>query len=338
MRRSSWPQKNKSPVYKVMATLSERQLQIIDRHFQHATPDAKQRVPQWTNASSMFDPATDRLHVHKQYPSKSGYQEHVFEGARSCTNALTSSHPLKMWDHRRFATPREVARLQGFPDTFVLPSLGFTDLFGNATAVPVAACACAALGDTPRTMVDMCAGIGGMHLAAQLAFPGIRCVGFSEVKPSAVACYQANFPKVPSLGDAHTARWPRAELVTAGFPCQPFSRSMHIKGVHRHLNFFEIVLQAIDGTGAKYAVFENVTALLARGAEQFEALCEALHTRGFHTTYAVLNAADFGLPQTRRRVYIVANKRSVPEFAPRTPMKRVTLGNILQSSEEIAQA
>ena len=74
------------------------------------------------------------------------------------------------------------------------------NLFGNAVAVPCAAHACRSVvgcgGRPPRTLLDLCSGIGGFHLAAQTVFPHIRCVGFCDVKPAAVQCYKDNFPDV----------------------------------------------------------------------------------------------------------------------------------------------
>lgn len=319
--------------------LNERCLQIIDKHFGQApaTSSKKTRVLQWENATSVFDPKTGRLHVHKHDARKSAYQELVFESAHSCANTLTAGHHLKLWDRRRMATCRELARLQGFPETFVLPTSNATDLFGNAVAVHVAAYACKALAGVPRTFVDVCSGVGGFHLAAAMAFPNIKCLGYSEVKPSAIACYEANFPNVRALGDARTAEWPAAvDLLTAGFPCQPFSRCMQTGRKHKNIDFFETLIEAIDRTGAKHVVLENVQALLTTGAARFDALMSALRDRGFTATYSVLNAADFGLPQNRKRVYVAGSRCSgvdtdAPQFAHRcaTPQRR--LGDILES-------
>ena len=201
-----------------------------------------------------------------------------------------------------------------------------------------AAAAAAGGGGGLASFVDVCAGIGGFHCAARAALPGAACVGYSEVTPAAARCYEANFPGTPALGDARTARWPAADLVCAGFPCQPFSRASRVAAAaHPDANFaLEVLLGCLDATRARAVVLENVPQLRTTGRATFEALQAALAARGFRVAHAVLDAKDFGLPQTRRRLYLVgvrgggAAAAAAPALAPPPrPARFATFGDIL---------
>ena len=322
-----------------MSELSARERDVLGRHFGCAPAgEALTRVRQTDDTSSVFNPRTGRLHVHKHDRRKSAKQELVFESVGSVCSTLSAGHTVKLWDLRRRLSARELARLQGFPEAFELPRSRATELFGNAVAVPVAAHACACAWDGPPGVrfLDVCAGIGGFHAAMAAVDPAAVCVGFSEVKPAAVATYDRNYPGVPNLGDATVAAWPPADVVLAGFPCQPFSRSQQARAPHEHaaFGFFEHVLRALDESGASSVVLENVGALRSTGREVLERLLAGLARRGFATDHAVLDAKEFGLPQTRKRLFLVGRVGRAPAPLVRTVAgERVTLGQILETTD-----
>lgn len=325
--------------------LTEKQASILDRHFAAHPPGGElTRVWQWEGASSVYNPKTGRLHVHKHDRRKSAKQEFVFESARSVCSTVVSqaAHTVKLWDLRRQLTPRELARLQGFPENFALPRTRYHSLFGNAVAVPMAAYGCAAVlgadADGPVRFLDVCAGIGGFHLGMMRAAPAAVCVGFCEIKGAAVECYSSNFPSAPALGDARTTAWPDADVLCAGFPCQPFSRAQQKMEpiAHPSFDFFRYVLRGIDESKARGVVLENVTALLSTGKDVFDTLRSELRERGFRVLHQVLDARDFGLPQRRRRVIVVARRGAGSEdltFAPVPPCATPSvIGDVLEDS------
>jgi len=337
--------------------LSAKQREVLDRHFACCPPgDELTRVDQWPGAKSVYNPRTGRLHLHKLDRKKSAMQQLVFESAGSVCSTVTgsASHCIKLWDRRRQVTPRELARVQGFPDAFKLPTTYHQNLFGNAVAVPAARYALSRVvrgvveeeeeGAASRrvgpdcTFLDVCAGIGGFHVAMhELTGGRATCAGFSELKPAAVRCYEDNFPGVPSLGDARSAAWPRGtDVVVAGFPCQPFSRSMHAGAPHDHpsFHFYAQLRRCLQESGASAFVFENVTALLSTGRSVLDALLRDAHELGFATEVGVLDAKDFGLPQTRKRAFVVGSKVAPPlAFAPPSPREYATLGSVLDAEE-----
>tara|TARA_R110002072_G_scaffold265852_1_gene424750 strand:- start:760 stop:1743 length:984 start_codon:yes stop_codon:yes gene_type:complete len=318
-----------------MITLNDRERQFLVRHFtEHHDMTQKMRVLHGPNLASVFDPKTKRLHGHTLDPRCCGRQELVFESAASRATTLTR-HPLKFWDVRRRATPRELARLQGFPETFVPPTACVTALFGNAVAVPCAAHALACVGADvvpPTTFLDLCSGIGGFHVAAKATWPDVRCVGASEIKKEAIRCYQTNFPGTPALGDLRgQTAWPSADLLTAGFPCQPFSRPLKTeRATHPDVCFYEHVLRVIDTVGPRMVVLENVRSMLRTGVEHLRAILQALEARGYHTAYGCLDASAFGLPQQRHRLYILARMEPSPQLSPPPAAVSQTLGAIME--------
>jgi DNA (cytosine-5)-methyltransferase 1 len=162
--------------------------------------------------------------------------------------------------------------------------------------------------------LDLCAGAGGFGL-------GLRAAGFDalgvELDPDAVETHRAN---VGPCERADIAQWSPREsfpLVVAGVPCQPFSAAGAGAGTtDPRGRLFRDVLRVAREAGARVVCFENVRGILARGLSEIET---ALVAEGYAVTVAELNAADFGVPQYRRRVFIVARRPGVPAFVAPSP-------------------
>ena len=316
---------------------NEKQKDAISYHAVHGGFVVKARIQRPDNLFSVYDPKTRRFWVHKTDYRKSAKQELVFETEGGVASTLTAAHPLKILERGGFATPRETARLQGFPDSFQLPQSCYNDLFGNAVCVPVAKHCIQHVRSvrTVKTFVDVCSGIGGFHVAASQL--GMECVGFSEVKKTAIQCYEKNFPATPSLGPLESADWPQADMVVAGFPCQPFSRSMQTEDRENHhsRNISECLPGILDATGANSFVFENVQSIRALGRDVLADLISSVEEKGFRVEKQILDAADFGVPQKRKRMFIVGIKNAgtrlspIPVF-PTVAAKKAVLRDILE--------
>lgn len=159
--------------------------------------------------------------------------------------------------------------------------------------------------------IDMFAGIGGFREGLQLA-GGFACVGFCECDKYALRSYRALFDCEEEWysQDARTidpAELPEFDLLCGGFPCQAFSIAGSRKGFgdSRGTLFFELARLA-EARKPRYLLFENVPGLLNHdGGRTFAAILDALGGLGYHVEWQVLNSKDFGVPQARRRVYIV---------------------------------
>lgn len=176
------------------------------------------------------------------------------------------------------------------------------------------------------TFADLFCGIGGFHLAA--AALGLKCVYACDTDNAARDAYEANFGIRPD-GDIRRARpldLPRFDLLCAGFPCQPFSIIGDRKGMSdpRGALFFEIVRIAKAKRPAAI-VLENVKQLVTlRAGQVVRRIAGDLQALGYHVDYRVLNALDFGLPQKRERVLIVATRKPFDDFpwpTGKTPME-----------------
>lgn len=157
----------------------------------------------------------------------------------------------------------------------------------------------------------MFAGIGGFREGLQLA-GGFQCVGFCECDKYAQQSYRALFECEEEWysSDARTidpAELPEFDLLCGGFPCQVFSIAGARKGFgdSRETLFFELSRMAAVRK-PRYLLFENVPGLLNHDhGRTFAAILDALGGLGYHVEWQVLNSKDFGVPQSRRRVYIV---------------------------------
>jgi DNA (cytosine-5)-methyltransferase 1 len=159
------------------------------------------------------------------------------------------------------------------------------------------------------SVIDLFAGCGGMTLGFQLSgrFEPVLAV---EIDPDAAATYEGNFGEHvarDSGGAPQTiedvALFPRADIVIGGPPCQGFSPlNMHGAGLERRGLWREYV-RALEQAQPRAFIMENVPELL-RSAE-FADLVDAAEQLGFRVEGRVLDAADFGVPQTRRRAIVL---------------------------------
>jgi len=159
-----------------------------------------------------------------------------------------------------------------------------------------------------KTTVELFAGIGGFRLAADRK--GIRTVWANDHSPKSAKVYRSQFgSKELHEGDIRT-QWqeiPRHDLLTAGFPCQPFSSAGKKQGIKDPRGtLFSYVVETLRTHNPKYFVLENVKRLLTmdRGIH-FATILVSLAELDYLIEWRLLNAVDFGLPQNRQRVVIV---------------------------------
>ena len=158
----------------------------------------------------------------------------------------------------------------------------------------------------------MFAGIGGFR-AGLTRVGGFQCVGHCEIDKYAEASYRAIHDirkEERYYPDARTIDpndLPDFDLLCGGFPCQAFSLAGRRKGFDdaRGTLFFEIARLA-ETRRPSYLLLENVPGLLNHdGGRTFAAILTALSDLGYHVEWAVLNSKHFGVPQSRRRVFLI---------------------------------
>jgi DNA (cytosine-5-)-methyltransferase len=170
--------------------------------------------------------------------------------------------------------------------------------------------------------IDLFAGIGGIRLGFEQAFGNdIKTVFVSEWDKKAVETYKANFDdKIDIAGDITEVNEndiPEHDILLAGFPCQAFSLAGHKKGFEdaRGTLFFDVA-RIIKRHNPKVVFCENVKNLVNHDrGRTFKVIKEILEELGYVVFYKVLNSKNFGVPQNRERIYIVAFRKDI---APKT--------------------
>lgn len=191
--------------------------------------------------------------------------------------------------------------------------------------------------------IDLFAGIGGIRLGFAQAFgDDIKTVFISEWNEKAVETYKANFnDSVDVVGDITKVDEndiPEHDILLAGFPCQAFSLAGHKKGFEdaRGTLFFDVA-RIIKRHKPKVVFCENVKNLVNHDrGRTFQVIKNILEELGYKVFYQVLNSKNFGVPQNRERIYIVAFRKDIaPErfaFPEKTDGTKI-IKDILEESE-----
>ena len=154
---------------------------------------------------------------------------------------------------------------------------------------------------------ELFAGIGGFGLAAQRA--GFELAWACEIDDFASRVYGARFPGVSVHPDVRDFEGVPVDCITAGFPCQDLSVAGKRKGLigERSGLFWEIIRIA-SRLRPRWLLLENVPGLLSsHKGRDFETVLAALDELGYGVAWRVLDAQFFGVPQRRRRVFIVGH-------------------------------
>lgn len=159
--------------------------------------------------------------------------------------------------------------------------------------------------------VDMFSGIGGFREGLTRA-GGFTCVGHCEIDKYANRSYNALFDTkgewfIEDARKADPSTMPDFQLLCGGFPCQTFSIAGSRKGFGdpRGTLFFELARLA-EARKPPYLLFENVPGLLSHdGGRTFATILNTLDRLGYGVEWQCLNSKDFGVPQSRNRVYII---------------------------------
>lgn len=192
------------------------------------------------------------------------------------------------------------------------------------------------------TFIDLFAGIGGFRFA--LESMGAEAVFASEWDKFAAKTYQANFGELPS-GDITKIKShdiPAHDILTGGFPCQPFSVSGKQLGFEdtRGTLFFDIA-RIIKYHKPKIVFLENVANLRQhQDGVTIARMKKVLEGIGYDVNYKVINASEFGVPQSRKRLYFVAFRKDlgITDFKyPEPTLEDIVLADILESKAKTKQ-
>ena len=187
---------------------------------------------------------------------------------------------------------------------------------------------------TKYRIVDLFAGIGGLRLGALKAIENrgdtTEIVFTSEIKPAAINVLKTNYPHDHISGDItkiSATEIPAHDVLLAGFPCQAFSYAgsrLGFKDKTKGTLFFD-VLRVLEHHRPSYFILENVEGILTHDKDPnikpapkygrtIETIIESLKKLGYKVDFALLNAAGFGVPQMRKRVFIIGSRYNEVSF------------------------
>lgn len=193
--------------------------------------------------------------------------------------------------------------------------------------------------DKPK-LISLFSGCGGLDLGFEKA--GFEKVWANDFDADAQAVYSLNLGDIDGrdIRTVDEKEIPQGDILTAGFPCQPFSSAGSRKGIYDSRGMlYKECLRIIQDKMPKVIVFENVRGLLSTkyidGRNLADVIVEdlsAMNEVGYNVVHKLLNASDYGVPQNRQRVFFVGVRKDLGVnfiFPPKQKKEHLTLRHIL---------
>jgi DNA (cytosine-5)-methyltransferase 1 len=206
---------------------------------------------------------------------------------------------------------------------------------------------------TKLRFVDLFAGLGGFHRA--LTSLGHECVFASEIDEELRTLYRSNFVEAHGIihGDIreYKQKVPPHDILCAGFPCQPFSKSGKQRGMRDRTrgSLFHEIVEILDQHRPRYIILENVGNFeLRAGGRTWRIVKDSLRELGYQVRgtehvssggHGLISPHHLGFPHTRERFFIVASLGQLPDDPfPKAQRDRVTtLEDIVQLNGELSK-
>lgn len=193
--------------------------------------------------------------------------------------------------------------------------------------------------------IDLFSGMGGMKLGFEQASKELNsrshCLLMSDIKKSSISVLKENYPDIQLLNnikDIDEKKLSDFDFLIGGFPCQAFSQAGRRKGFEdtRGTLFFEIA-RIIKEKQPQAFLLENVEGLITHNkknkndkiGDTLETILSVLKELGYEVSYKVLNGEDFGVPQKRKRIFIVGSKCIKFDFSKIDELPKVKNKDIL---------
>lgn len=176
-------------------------------------------------------------------------------------------------------------------------------------------------------------GYGGLDMAVEAVFGG-ELQWYSEIEPAACKVLLNNFsPDVPNLGDIKKIDWSTVEpvdILTGGYPCQPFSAAGLRKGTEDERHLWPYVREAIRHLRPGLVILENVRGHLTLG---FDTVLGEMASVGYDARWGIVRASDAGACHQRARLFILAHPsgerftgRGIESSSVESSTRRIGLG------------
>lgn len=170
------------------------------------------------------------------------------------------------------------------------------------------------------TAVSLFSGCGGLDLGFKQA--GFKIIWANDFDLDSTKTYSMNFNhKIfhEDITNIDSSSVPKnADVLLGGFPCQGFSVANNKRGMHDKRNFlYKEMIRIVNDSRPKFFVAENVKGMMKmQGGKVIEMIKRDFEKIGYDVNYKLLNAASFGVPQTRERVFMIGNRIGVENTYP----------------------
>ena len=195
------------------------------------------------------------------------------------------------------------------------------------------------------TAIDLFSGCGGMGLGLEKA--GFEILYANDINDDAVKTYRANLnTKFVECADIthinpydiqHKIKRKRIDIIVAGTPCQGFSTSGKRNSNDPRNKLFKQLIRFVNAFKPKIFVMENVSGLLSMGkGNVFKEIFKSFSEIGYHVNHEMLTASDFGIPQNRKRIFIICTKDKIPKsnlFPKTRKIQRVSVKDAISDLE-----
>jgi len=168
----------------------------------------------------------------------------------------------------------------------------------------------------PKTVVSLFAGAGGLDLGLKQA--GLDIIWANDFDQDSCDTYRLNVDERIVCGDISkipSSDIPSADIIAGGFPCQGFSVANKFRSTEDNRNQLYLeMLRIIKDKQPKWFIAENVKGILSLDkGKVFEMILQDFKEAGYHVEYQLVNMADFGVPQMRKRVLILGTRSDLPD-------------------------
>ncbi len=195
-------------------------------------------------------------------------------------------------------------------------------------------------------IISLFAGCGGMdlgfvgdfkYLGARYASTGVRIVAAVESDPQAASIYRQNIGAIICGDVRDIGTWPDADILIGGPPCQPFSAAGKRLGPSDARDMTPAFARVLKITKPPIFVMENVAGLAVRKAfaRYFTELLAEFESLGYAVFHRVLEAADYGVPQRRKRLFVIGVREDV---ASKNPFPKATHGSEKRPHRTVREA
>ena len=182
-------------------------------------------------------------------------------------------------------------------------------------------------------LLDLFSGIGGFSYAAEKLVGGYKTVAFCEMDEFCQKVLQKHWPEIPIYDDVRTldaTRLGRIDIVTGGYPCQPFSQAGKRQGEKDERHLWPEMLRIIKSCKPRYVVAENVAGHVNMGLDQ---VLTDLEDQGYTTRPIIIPACAKNAPHRRDRVWIIGELTTNTNNSG----NRASKGNINKEQQTIEQ-